>query len=443
MSTSDPSIENNPIPPHGCPASGSLMDSASFADTLRACIHCGMCLPSCPTYLVTGSEAESPRGRLYLMNAFRQGRLDSPKQLSDHLDLCLGCLACTTACPSGVDYESALMESRQALAPHQPWLKRQIKRWLLKHLLPSPGLLNIMGRGLKISQQLGLFQLARQWKLFRLFGSKLQQATAFTPTVTALQPITTGGVYGENKLGKVALFTGCIMNTLYGAVHQASIAVLVKQGYQVVIPPQTCCGALAYHGGEVDIAQQLARKNMALINPDAFDWIVVNAAGCGASLKTYDHWFKDHVVSHRQAKAFASKVVDILELLAHHPLAHPLKPVEQHVTYHAACHLHHAQRVTDAPIHLLEQIPGLTITPLTDATLCCGSAGVYNLAQPEMSMAILQDKLHHIAATHAPVIATANPGCMIQLQAGLDQRNDATQSITVVHPIELMAQAYQ
>ncbi len=402
---------------------------------LSACIHCGMCLPTCPTYRITGSEAESPRGRLFLMREFLQGQLDSPKQLSSHLDPCLGCLACTTACPSGVDYESLLLASREKLLPHQSRLKRGFRRLMLQHVLPNPGLLNVLAQLTRLYRGSGLRNLMRQSGVYRLMGH-LGKIEVFTPAVQDGPALKPGQRFGENRHGRVALFTGCIMNAAYRQTHQATITVLVQNGYEVFIPPQTCCGALAHHAGEIDIVTGLGTENVRSIMAENPDWIVINAAGCGSTLKEYHQILQDVP----ESRAFQAKVVDVLELLAKRPLEGELYPVPLTVTYHAACHLHHAQKIQQEPYAVLRQIPDLKLVPLTEADMCCGSAGVYNLAHPEMSLSILKEKMRHLIKTEADAVLAANPGCVLQLETGIQRIGSP---IKVLHPIDLLAMAYQ
>ena len=421
--------------PENIPGSTVNLPEAEW-DKLNACIHCGMCLSACPTYRVTGSEAESPRGRLYLMRAFAEGKLDAPQQLSAHLDPCLGCLGCVTACPSGVEYDVLLETSRQALLPYQNPIKRRFRRWMLSKVLPNPRRLRLLVRLTRWYQTLGYQFIVRRLGLARLAGA-LGKTEAFVPDIPAGQkPLEAGTRYGENRRGRVVLFTGCIMNALFTQTHRATIEVLNANGYEVVIPEQTCCGALAHHAGETDIVAGLARQNAQTILAAQPDWIVVNAAGCGSTLKAYDHILSELP----EGKEFAEKTVDILELLARHPLEGELQPVPLRVAYHAACHLHHAQRVFEEPYQLLRQIPQLQLVPLVEAEMCCGSAGVYNLAHPSLSQAILGEKMRHVAQTQAEVILAGNPGCAIQLETGIRQ---AGLPMTVLHPIELLAQAYK
>lgn len=403
-------------------------------EKLDACIHCGMCLPSCPTYRTTGSEAESPRGRLYLMRAFLEGTLKNGKLLDKHLDSCLGCLACTSACPSGVDYEHLLQTTRQARVSHQNPVKRLFRRWAYQHILAKPQSLATLAGGLKLYQGLGIQALLRNLGLFRVIPA-LSDLEAFTPEIPKGHPLTPGSIYGHNRKGRVALLTGCVMNTLYHRVHRATIQVLTANGYEVVIPQQSCCGALPNHSGEVDISISLAQETIAKTLATQPDWIITNAAGCGSTLKAYDQLLPDS----EAAAQFVSKTVDVLELLAKTGLDGVLMPVPLTVTYHAACHLHHAQGVQQQPYALLAQIPMLKLVALQEASMCCGSAGVYNLAHPVQSMAILKEKMRALSRTQADTVLAANPGCMVQLETGIRR---AQLDMTVAHPIEILAQAY-
>jgi glycolate oxidase iron-sulfur subunit len=408
------------------------------ADLLKACIHCGMCLPACPTYRVTGSEAESPRGRLYLMRGWLEGEITDPEQIRPHIDQCLGCQACQTACPSGVQYGSLLFQTREALAPHQPKLKRWVKRFVFRSVLTNQNLLQTLGGFLRVYQQSGLQQLVRGLGLLKAVPALADQE-ALLPQLPARRALHAGMSFGNMDNPRVALVTGCVMDVFYNPVHWATIQVLVANGYYVTVPEQTCCGALAHHAGESDIAQTQARQNLTALMKGDPDWVVINSAGCGATLKEYHHLLADDPVYRKRAQEFAAKVVDVMELLAKKPLA-PIKGrLEQTVTYHAACHLRHAQGITDIPTQLLAQIPGLTLVPLKDAEACCGSAGIYNIEQPQLSQEILAQKMGHLKATDAAVVVTGNPGCLLQLEAGVRQTGLKMQ---VKHPIELLAEAY-
>lgn len=408
-------------------------------DLLKACIHCGMCLPSCPTYLATGSEAESPRGRLYMMGQWQQGNITGA-QLSPHLNQCLGCQACQTACPSGVQYGELLFQSRETLQKEglasrslTAFLQRQVKRLAFQSLLPFPKRLKMLTQGLRLYQKTPLSSFIRQTGLLSLLG--LSSSEALMPKVPEKNsPLDAGMTFGDPRNPGVALMTGCVMDALYHPVHQATIEVLVANDYFVMIPPQTCCGALAHHAGETDIAFSLAEKNVQQMMGSPV-WIVLNSAGCGATMKEYGH-----MLGSEEAKTFSKKVIDIMALLSKKPLKSPTKPLNLTVTYHPPCHLHHAQGVKQEPLDVLDQVPGLKRVPLPEADQCCGSAGIYNIEQPELSQEILARKLDHLEKTGAEVVVSGNPGCMLQLVAGLKKRGV---DMTVMHPVELLAMAYR
>jgi glycolate oxidase iron-sulfur subunit len=430
------------------PCNTSSSTPQSVEQLLQACIHCGMCLTSCPTYVATGNEAESPRGRLYLMQKWNEGVLSEADDLAPYLDNCLGCLNCQTVCPSGVQYGSLLNTHRATLLEQRspsPW--RWVQQLAFKWILPNPALLTLMTRGLRLYQQTGLRWLLAKLGVLALLAKvapKLAHAETLAPTVPAPCPtLKAGQSFGDPTDPTVALHLGCLMNAMFAPVHWATIKVLVANRYHVVLAHQTCCGALAHHAGEVAIATSLAETNLALWQrhdptPVA---LLFNSAGCGAELHEYGHLLPPEHPNHAQALALGQASVDVAAWLMKDgalpvppPLAVPLS-----VTYHAACHLHHAQRVQTQPVDLLKSIPGLTLTPLTEAETCCGSAGIYNLQHPELSEPILERKMTHVVATQANIVATGNPGCQMQLQHGLRQVGSSQQ---VMHPIELLAMAY-
>jgi glycolate oxidase iron-sulfur subunit len=426
--------------PTTCPQPTDVLSD----ELLRACIHCGMCLPACPTYAVTGNEAESPRGRLYLMQQHQKGQL-APTALKPHLDACLGCVACQNVCPSGVQYGAILTRHRAVLAKYVPWHLRQFKRFMFKQVLPRPKVLSALTHPGRWFQQRVMqphsSNTAYQWVQNQVNSvPALQwQWQLLPPIPNQASPFKAGQTFGNPAHPTVALMTGCMMDTLYHPVHQATIEVLVANQYHVVIPPQTCCGALAMHAGEADIAQQLAQQNVDLI-PSNVDHIVLNSAGCGAAMAEYGHWLP----ADKRAEALANKVIDVMALLARKPLAPFKRGIPHAVTYHGACHLHHAQRITTEPVHVLQQIPDIELIPLPAFDTCCGSAGIYNVEQPEMSQALLADKMAMIAMTEADVVLAGNPGCLVQIQAGLAQlkRPENKPPVLLCHPIELLAHAY-
>lgn len=412
-------------------------------DKLKACIHCGMCLPACPTYRVTGSEAESPRGRLYLMKKMLEGDL-SADAVGPHLDQCLACHGCETVCPSGVQYGTVLLGTREDLAQRDTSSKRKVKRYIFKHILPNHALLVIGGALLRFYQRIGLRKLVRQFKILKPFP-KLDYQERLLPDLPKRKALPTNMVFGDLNGEPVSLLTGCVMDIFYNPVHWDTVEVLVANGYRVTVPDQQCCGALAHHAGETDITRELARLNIDDILKTNPKWIVVNSAGCGSTLKEYGHLLAGDPLYETRAAEFSAKMVDVMELLAKKPLA-PFRNYAMHetITYHAACHLYHVQKVKTEPIELLAQIPGIELVPLENAEACCGSAGIYNVEHPELSTEILDSKMSYVKAAcqgqGATTLATGNPGCHLQLEKGI-QANQLP--MRVRHPISILAEAYR
>ena len=407
-------------------ATGSKPDYSA----LDPCVHCGFCLPACPTYLATGDEADSPRGRIVLMRALERGELGpGDDALVQHLDACLGCLGCEPACPSGVGYGRGIETAREQLfaARRLPPLARLVLAiFRREHLWRT------------------LFTLAR---LFRATGipALLASGGRFGFGMGMLAATAPAGAASDGearpreedtKRATVALFSGCVMDTLFGHVHAATRRTLEANGYTVIEPKgQTCCGALHEHAGDRAAAEALARENVAALAGTA-DYIVVNSAGCGALLKGYGH-----LLGSDAAAELASKVRDVSELLADAgPRAGGELPLE--VAYDAPCHLQHAQRVQAAPLAVLGAIPGLRLRLLQSSDKCCGSAGIYSVIRPAMARAVLDLKLESFAAAvPAPaVVTTGNPGCLMQIGAGV---RAAGLDIRVVHPVELLDESYR
>jgi glycolate oxidase iron-sulfur subunit len=410
------------------------VEAPSPAD-LSQCVHCGLCLQNCPTYLLTGYEAESPRGRVHLIQAFNEGRIEANAAYRQHLELCLVCRNCESVCPSGVHF-GRIMEAGRAQLYERAELspgERLFRRIAFRELLPHSARLRLMFGALLAYQRLGLQRLVRAT---RLLPGPLAQAEALLPELGA--PFTPRWeVYpARGKLRyRVGLFTGCVMPLVYGPVHAATLRVLRHNGCEVHIPrQQVCCGALNVHGGEREEASALARQNLRAFLGRGLDAIVVNSAGCGATMKEYEE-----LLSGSEAAEFARLTRDVSEFLASISLVAPRHPVQRVVTLQDSCHLVHAQRIKDAPRQILAAIPGVSLHEMDHPDLCCGSAGLYMLTQREMSTQILDGKMQEIAATGATTIVTANPGCMMQLQRGARR---AGVNAEVRHVVELLDESY-
>ena len=403
-------------------------------ERLMSCIHCGLCLASCPTYVELGTEADSPRGRIHLMRALEDGSLEPTAEVARHLDLCLGCRACETACPSGVPFGQLLEATRGQLERHgvvPPQRDSATLRFLLD-VFPYPNRLGPMLHGLRLYQWSGMQAMVRGLGLLAPFA-KLRAMEALLPPVPAsAAPLPTlVPARGARARGRVGVLLGCAQRFFYPDVNADTVRLLAAAGYEVVVPrEQECCGALHLHAGRIDDFRAMARRLMPAFRD--VDLIVVNAAGCGSALKEYGHWLPDDA-----ARLFAERVRDVSEVLAAGELP-PLRPLPVTVTYHDACHLAHGQRVRAEPRSLLRRIPELTLVDLPDSELCCGSAGVYNLLEPEMAGELGRRKAACIRETGARVVTAGNPGCLMQIRqhcraAGLD--------VEVVHPVTLLARA--
>lgn len=415
---------------------------------LQQCMHCGLCLPTCPTYDATRLERNSPRGRIALMRAISDGRLASTRTFADEMYFCLGCLACMTACPAGVDYaelfEQARAEAEQSgtlRTPTRTLLRTLTLRWLFGDLAR----LQLLGRALRLWQTTGLQQGLRNSGLLRLLPRRLQELEAMTPEVEAhfsgdlIDPMTPS--IGPRQY-RVALLTGCAQDLTFASVNKDTVDVLVQNGCEVVTPPhQGCCGSLHAHNGEWSFAQELARQSIRQIPPEQFDAIITNAGGCGSHLKHYGRLLADDPAYAQRAALWDQKVRDIHEWLATIGIVAPRNgPGRQVVTYHESCHLAHGQKISRQPRDLLKCIPGIELRELPEAAWCCGSAGIYNLTQPEMAGQLLERKIGHIRTTGAAIVATGNPGCLLQLQTGCRQ---VGLEVRIVYPITLLAEAYR
>lgn len=412
---------------------------------LDKCVHCGLCLNACPTYRELGVEMDSPRGRIYQMVQIKTGEMPVNPSYIEHIDLCLACRACETACPSGVPYGRMVEAARAHIESHveRPWNVRLLRNVVFRHVLPSRGALRTAGTLLHFMRVSGLQKLARSTGLVRLFGQRLADAEAIAPDAEQPDFFSSYGrtfpASGETKY-RVALLGGCMANIFFARMNEATVRVLQRNGCEVSVPQdQTCCGALHVHSGERGTAEELARRNIDALLGSGYDAILTNAAGCGSTLKEYDDLLEEDERYAQKARQFRALVNDVTEFLARIGVDTNMRPLPYRVTYQDSCHLAHGQKIRSAPRKLLQSIPGLQFVEMPLADLCCGSAGIYNVVQNEMSMAVLDRKMQMVNSVTPDVIATANPGCMLQLRAGV-ARHGGTQ--TVKHVVELLDEAY-
>ena len=407
---------------------------------IQDCVHCGLCLASCPTYLATGVEMASPRGRIAMVRALGDDRGAFSPTLVKHLDQCLGCLACQEACPSGVVYGHALEEAREAVEKrYERAPADRAMRWALERLFPYPNRLRWVMHGLYWYQRLGLSRAVRTSGVLRVLAPRLAQMEALLPHVPSprdRRPLPEVTPAAGARRGRVGLLTGCAQRYLLPGLNRATARVLAKAGYEVVAPQaQGCCGALHAHGGNLDEARKMARALIGTFEHAQVDLVVANAAGCGAAMKEYRHLLRDESEWRERAAAFSAAVRDVSEVLAEVTWNGDLRPVPVSVAYHEACHLVHGQRIRMEPRAMLRQIPRLQLLELVESDVCCGSAGTYNLLQPEMATRLLARKLDHVRNAGADFVAAGNIGCLLQLQLGLRQAASRTRAI---HPVELL-----
>jgi len=407
---------------------------------LDKCVHCGLCLNACPTYRELGLEMDSPRGRIYQMVEVAEGRQEINDDYVEHIDLCLACRACETACPSGVEYGRLVEAARGQIAQERP--PSLLQKLLYDQVLASPWMLKTAGYKIWLYQKIGLQALVRAIGLLKPLGlAEIEElAPPAEPPFFFSQVGKTFPAEGERKY-RVAFMAGCIANVSFARMNEATVRVLQKNGCEVVIPgDQGCCGALHVHAGMRDSGRRQALQNIAAINPDDFDAILSNAAGCGSTLKEYPDLFEHDPEQHAKAKAFSDKMRDVLEFLAEIELPNrSLRTLSGRVTYQDSCHLLHGQKVRNPPRFLLGLVPGIEFKELPLTEVCCGSAGVYNVLHTDMSLSLLEDKMRNVESTEADTIVTANPGCMLQLQAGAKLYSKGQR---VLHLVELLDEAY-
>ncbi len=417
-------------------------DAPAEADIYK-CVHCGLCLQACPTYLELGLETESPRGRVALMKAVHGGRFGLTEGVVGHMELCLQCRACETACPSGVPFGRMMEATRaQITATTRRSLRARAVRFLVFRLLfPRLGLLRAGAWLLKLYQRSGVQWLVRELRVLKPIKSldQLEQQLPRLPKFYRPPPSELVPAQGQ-ATRRVAMLSGCVMPLVYGPVNEATVRVLARNGCDVLTPrAQGCCGSLHAHSGERDGARALARRNIDVFletNPDA---IIVNAAGCGATMKEYAELLEGDPAYRDKARRFSALVRDVTEFLAELPFEPPKKELSARVTYQDSCHLVHAQGIKDAPREVLRSIPGLRFVEMKASDTCCGAAGVYNVVHRDLANGILDQKMANVAAAQPDIIATANPGCMLQLEMGVRRMGlDAR----VAHVVELLDEAY-
>jgi glycolate oxidase iron-sulfur subunit len=421
---------------------GSGIDYTKFLD----CVHCGLCTSACPTYLETGNENDSPRGRIYLMRAVVDGRTELTETIERHLDLCLDCRSCETACPSGVQYGRLIEPFRVDMKKTSRKSSGWFDRWILQGLFPYPKRVKLALAPMRLLQFLKLDRVIEAIGLPRLLPGKLRRMYAQLPRLQSSgKPFPKVLPAKGERRARVGLFTGCVAEAMFSQTNRATARVLQEQGCEVVIPRmQVCCGAIHYHSGNDRPALEFARKNAEAFLREDLDAIIVNVAGCGAMLKDYSHLAEevsgtDEATSER-LRQFTEKVRDVSEFLSElGPLA-PQGPIPVRAVYHDACHLCHAQQIRTQPRELLATIPGLELVPLAESEICCGAAGSYNLTEPEMSDRLAQRKLKNILAANPDVVVSGNAGCTLQIQAAL---RNAGKNIPVFHPMELLDKSFR
>jgi glycolate oxidase iron-sulfur subunit len=401
------------------------------------CVHCGFCLPVCPTYVLWNEEMDSPRGRIYLMKMVMEGTATINETWVGHFDACLGCMACMPACPSGVDYAKLIEATRAQIERRyvRPASEKRFRQFLFT-IFTHPARLRALLLPLRLYQKVGLEALVRRIGILKLLPPRLRAMEALLPQVRAQETLPKLIPAQGERRRRVGLLLGCVQRVLFPQVNAATARVLAAEGCEVVVPAaQSCCGALLVHAGEEKQAEQLARQTIDAFENAKVDAVIINAAGCGSNLKEYGHLLRDDPQYAGRAKAFAAKCRDVSEFLAELEPRATRHALPLRVAYHDACHLQHAQGVRTQPRALLGRIPQLQLLEIPEAAICCGSAGIYNLVQPEAALQLGDRKAGHVAALDADVVVSANPGCLLQLQAALAR---AGRKLPVRHTVEVL-----
>ncbi len=439
MQTSDPAT--NPGFDSQTPPDPKLIDS---------CVHCGFCLSTCPSYRVIGKEMDSPRGRIYLMDGINEGKIPLNAATVQHFDSCLGCLACVTTCPSGVQYDKLISATRPQIERHNPRsLPEKLLRQFIFSVFPYPNRMRVLLRPLGLYQKSGLQRIVRSTKFLSALASL---PGGFAPQLSAMEAILpeiparafTDSIpalilaQGEKRY-RVGMILGCVQRLFNPDVNDATVRVLAANGCEVVVPQiQSCCGALSHHQGQEEQAKQFARQTIDTFAETGVDAILINASGCGHTLKEYGHILQDDPDYRTKAEAFVRKVKDVQEFLAEVGLTAPLSPLQTEpltLVYQDACHMLHGQKISVQPRQLLRNIPGVQLREPIDAALCCGSAGIYNILQPEVANELGRQKVENLTNTGATLIASANIGCYVQISRHLKLQDKA---VPVLHPMQLL-----
>ncbi len=422
----------------GMPAPGGAFDEHHPPDAalIGDCVHCGFCLPTCPTYVLWGEEMDSPRGRIYLMKEGLEGEPMSDSMVS-HWDACLGCMACVTACPSGVQYDTLIEQTRaQVERRHERSAKDRALRGLVFSLFPYPRRLKLLRGPLRLMQRTGLDKAIRRTGLLDRMAPQLAAMESLAPRLGRPLPLPPYIRATGRRRAVVGLLTGCVQGAFFPGVNAATARVLQAEGCDLVVPKaQGCCGALSVHNGREPEGQDFARRLIDTFEDSGVEYVVVNAAGCGSTMKEYARLLEDDPSYADRAKAFAEKVRDVAEILDELGTVAPRHPLDLSVAYHDACHLAHAQGVRAQPRRLLEAIPGLELKEIAEAELCCGSAGIYNIVNPEPARELGERKAANIVATGAEVLVTANPGCLMQVTSAIERSGH---SMGMAHTVEVL-----
>lgn len=409
-------------------------------DLIEDCVHCGFCLPTCPTYMLWGEEMDSPRGRIYLMKLGSEGRIELNDTSVSHFDHCLGCMACLTSCPSGVQYDKLIEATRSQIERnYQRSLPDSLFRRMIFTLFPHPNRLKLLAGPLWLYRRSGVRALAHRLGLLKWLPERLQAMESLLPdfTLGSLNRTLPASIPAQGQQRKrVGLLLGCVQRVFFGDVNAATARVLAAEGCEVIIPQtQGCCGALMVHAGQEPDALAMARQTIDAFEAANVETIVINAAGCGSTLKEYGHLLRDDPQYAERAARFAAKCKDISEILAELPIRSERKPLKLKVAYHDACHLQHAQHIRNEPRQVLRSIPGLEIVEIAESAICCGSAGIYNLVEPGPAKELGDRKVQNLLATGAQALVSSNPGCLLQIVSGLER---AGKPMPALHMVELV-----